>query len=89
MLGAVADAHDAWLTMAHVLETVTTDSRSYISQPKPPKLRNLCRVAAAPHIGASPSCQRPSLTTTQRYLNPSHRAITDAGEALSAYLNAG
>jgi integrase len=30
-----------------------------------------------------------SLTTTQRYLHPDHRAITDAGEALSAYLNAG
>ena len=29
-----------------------------------------------------------SLTTTQRYLHPDHRAITDAGEALSAYLNA-
>jgi len=30
-----------------------------------------------------------SLTTTQRYLHPDHRAITDAGAALSAYLNAG
>jgi integrase len=30
-----------------------------------------------------------SLTTTQRYLHPDHRAITDAGVALSAYLNAG
>ena len=30
-----------------------------------------------------------SLTTTQQYLHPDHRAITDAGEALSAYLNAG
>jgi integrase len=30
-----------------------------------------------------------SLTTTQRYLHPDHRAITEAGEALSVYLNAG
>jgi integrase len=30
-----------------------------------------------------------SLTTTQRYLHPDHRAITDAGAALSTYLNAG
>ena len=30
-----------------------------------------------------------SLTTTQRYLHPDHRAITDAGVALSAYLSAG
>jgi integrase len=30
-----------------------------------------------------------SLTTTQRYLHPDHRAITEAGEALSAYPNAG
>jgi integrase len=30
-----------------------------------------------------------SLTTTQRYLHPDHRAITNAGAALSAYLNAG
>ncbi len=30
-----------------------------------------------------------SLTTTQRYLHPDHLAITDAGEALSAYLTAG
>lgn len=30
-----------------------------------------------------------SLTTTQRYLHPDHQAITDAGVALSAYLNAG
>jgi hypothetical protein len=30
-----------------------------------------------------------SLTTMQRYLHPDHRAITDAGVALSAYLNAG
>ncbi len=30
-----------------------------------------------------------SLTTTQRYLHPDHRAITDAGAALSAYLSAG
>ena len=30
-----------------------------------------------------------SRTTTQRYLHPDHRAITDAGAALSAYLNAG
>jgi integrase len=30
-----------------------------------------------------------SLTTTQRYLHPDHRAITDAGEALSAYLSGG
>jgi integrase len=30
-----------------------------------------------------------SLTTTQRYLHPDHQAITDAGEALSVFLNAG
>lgn len=30
-----------------------------------------------------------SLTTTQRYLHPDHRAINDAGVALSAYLSAG
>jgi site-specific recombinase XerD len=30
-----------------------------------------------------------SLTTTQRYLHPDHRAITDAGVALSSYLSAG
>lgn len=30
-----------------------------------------------------------SLTPTQRYLHPDHRAITEAGEALSVYLNAG
>lgn len=31
-----------------------------------------------------------SLTTTQRYLDPDHRASTDAGEvALSSYLSAG
>ena len=30
-----------------------------------------------------------SLTTTQRYLHPDHRAITDAGEAPSVYLDAG
>ena len=30
-----------------------------------------------------------SLTTTQRYLHPGHRAIADAGDALNAYLNAG
>jgi integrase len=32
---------------------------------------------------------RGSLTTTQRYLHPDQRAITDAGAALSAHLNAG
>jgi integrase len=30
-----------------------------------------------------------SLATTQRYLHPDHRAISDADVALSAYLNAG
>jgi hypothetical protein len=30
-----------------------------------------------------------SLTTTQLYLNPDHRSITDAGVALSACLSAG
>ena len=31
----------------------------------------------------------PVTGTTQRYLHPDHRAITDVGEALSAYLAAG
>jgi hypothetical protein len=31
----------------------------------------------------------PVTGTTQRYLHPDYRAIADAGEALSAYLNAG
>ena len=30
-----------------------------------------------------------SLTTTQRYLHPDQRSITEAGEVLSVYLNAG
>jgi integrase len=30
-----------------------------------------------------------SLTTTQRYLHRDHQAITDAGEAVSVFLNAG
>ncbi len=31
----------------------------------------------------------PVTGTTQRYLHPDQRAIAEAGEALSAYLNAG
>jgi hypothetical protein len=40
-------------------------------------------------IDTTATFQAVLLTTTQRYLHPDHRAITDASVALSAYLNAG